>query len=164
MDMTIHDFDMARFLTGSEAEEVYAAGAVLVDPAIGEAGDIDTAVITLRMTNGSLVTINNSRKAAYGYDQRAEVFGSKGCASCANKTNSSIELSTQEGVWREKPLYFFLERYMQSFGDEMKAFIQSIENKKPTPVGAEDGLAPVRIAMAAKKSLELKRPVKLIEV
>lgn len=163
-DMTIHDFDMARFLSGSEADEVYVAGAVLVDPAIGEAGDIDTALITIKMKNGSIVNIDNSRKAAYGYDQRAEVFGSKGKLESGNDTASTVTLSTEEAVTSEKPLYFFLERYMDSFRDEMKEFIDAVVNDKPTPVQGIDGLKPALIAQAALKSYKENRPVKLSEV
>jgi len=164
MDMTIHDFDMARFLSGSEAEEVYVAGAVLVDPEIGEAGDIDTALITIRMQNGAIVNIDNSRKAVYGYDQRAEVFGSKGKAESSNDMASTVVLSTADGVTSEKPLYFFLERYMDSFRDEMKEFISAVVNDTQTPVQGIDGLKPALIAKAAKKSYDEKRPVKLSEV
>ncbi|MDK2809985.1 MAG: myo-inositol 2-dehydrogenase / D-chiro-inositol 1-dehydrogenase [Petroclostridium sp.] len=161
LDMTIHDFDMARYLSGSEVEEVYAQGAVLVDPAIGEAGDVDTAVITLKFKNGAIGIIDNSRKAVYGYDQRVEVFGSKGCVTVSNDTPSSAVLSTVEGVMSEKPKYFFLERYMDSFVQEMKDFFDAIVNNKETPVTGIDGLKPVLIGLAAKKSLEEGRPVKV---
>lgn len=164
LDMTIHDFDMARYLSGSEAEEVFAYGAVLVDPAIGEAGDIDTAVISIKMKNGAIVTIDNSRKAVYGYDQRAEVFGSLGAVSVSNDTPSKAVISTADGVCGEKPLYFFLERYMQSFGDEIKEFVSAIVQDTDTPVGAADGLAPIKIALAAKKSLVENRPVLISEI
>ncbi len=159
MDMTIHDFDMVRYLSGSEAVSVYASGAVLVDPEIGKAGDIDTAVITIKLANGAIAVINNSRKAAYGYDQRAEVFGSKGSVAVTNNCPSTAVISTESGIVSEKPLYFFLERYMQSFADEMKEFFNAIRYNKPVPVGAKDGLAPVLIALAAKKSLETGAPV-----
>jgi len=155
---------MARFLSGSEADEVYVAGAVLVDPAIGEAGDIDTALITIKMKNGCIVNIDNSRKAAYGYDQRAEVFGSKGKVESGNDMASTVILSTEDAVISEKPLYFFLERYMDSFRDEMKEFIDAVVNDKPTPVQGIDGLKPALIALAAKKSYLENRPVKLSEV
>ena len=164
LDMTIHDFDMVRFLAGCDAEEVYVQSAVLVDPAIGEAGDVDTAVITLKMENGAIAVIDNSRQAVYGYDQRAEVFGSKGMAATANDTLSSIVLSNADGVTGEKPLYFFLERYMQSFATEVKGFINAIENDTDTPVGVEDGLKPVLMGLAAKKSMLEHRPVKLSEI
>ena len=164
LDMTIHDFDMVRFLAGCDAEEIYVQSAVLVDPAIGEAGDVDTAVITLKMENGAIAVIDNSRRAAYGYDQRAEVFGSKGMVATANDTLSTAVLSNAEGVTGEKPLYFFLERYMQSFATEVKGFINAIENDTNTLVGVEDGLKPVLMGIAAKKSVEEHRPVKLSEI
>ncbi|KOA19148.1 inositol 2-dehydrogenase [Clostridium homopropionicum DSM 5847] len=164
LDMTIHDFDMVRFLSGSEVEEVYAAGTVLVDPAIGEAGDIDTAIITLKFANGALGVIDNSRRAAYGYDQRAEVFGSKGAVATGNDSPSTAVISTENGIVSEKPLYFFLERYMQSFSQEMKEFVDAIVNDTEVPVNAMDGLKPVLIGLAAKKSLQEGRPVKISEL
>ena len=164
LDMTIHDFDMVRFLAGCDAEEIYVQSAVLVDPAIGEAGDVDTAVITLKMENGAIAVIDNSRRAAYGYDQRAEVFGSKGMVATANDTLSTAVLSNAEGVTGEKPLYFFLERYMQSFATEVQGFINAIENDTDTLVGVEDGLKPVLMGIAAKKSVLEHRPVKLSEI
>lgn len=164
LDMTIHDFDMVRYLSGSEVVEVHAYGNVLVDPAIGEAGDIDTAIVTMKLENGALAVIDNSREAAYGYDQRAEVFGSKGAVAVKNDTNSTAVISTKDGVTGEKPLYFFLERYMQSFADELKAFVDAVVNDTEVPVGANDGLAPVLIGLAAKKSLVEKRPVRIDEI
>ena len=164
LDMTIHDFAMVRFLAGCDAEEIYVQSAVLVDPAIGEAGDVDTAVITIKMENGAIAVIDNSRRAAYGYDQRAEVFGSKGMAATSNDTASSVVLSTDAGVTGEKPLYFFLERYMQSFATEVGCFIDAIENDTDTPLGVVDGLKPVLMGIAAKKSVEEHRPVKLSEI
>ena len=145
MDMTIHDFDMARFLTGSEAEEIYVAAASIVDPAIGEAGDVDTAVITMRFKNGAICVIDNSRKAAYGYDQRVEAFGSKGKVEISNDLPSTATWSTEDGVYSEKPLYFFLERYMDSFAEEMKQFADALINGTATPVTGIDGLIPIRI-------------------
>lgn len=164
MDMTIHDFDMARYLSGSEVEEVFVYGAVLVDPAIGKAGDIDTAVINLKFANGALGVIENSREAVYGYDQRVEVFGNKGCAAAFNDKPSSAILSTADGVESEKPLWFFLERYMESFTEEKKQFFAAIKNNTEVPVGAIDGLKPVLIAKAALKSLNEGRPVKISEI
>ena len=164
LDMTIHDFDMVRFLAGCDAEEIYVQSAVLVDPAIGEAGDVDTAIITLKMENGAIAMIDNSRRAAYGYDQRAEVFGSKGMAATANDTATTCVLSNVDGVTGEKPLYFFLERYMQSFATEVKDFINAIVNDTDTPVGVIDGLKPVLMGIAAKKSVEEHRPVKISEI
>lgn len=164
LDMTIHDFDMARYLSGSEVSEVYAAGAVLVDPAIGEAGDIDTAIITLKFENGAIGTIDNSRKAVYGYDQRVEVFGSGGMVAVSNNFPESHVLSNGDGVSSSKPLYFFLERYAESFTEEMRQFIEAIQLGKDTPVTALDGRKPIIIAMAAKRSLIENRPVKLTEI
>ena len=164
LDMTIHDFDMVRYLTASDVVEVFANGAVLVDPLIGEAGDIDTAIISLKMANGALAVIDNSRKAVYGYDQRAEVFGSKGQASVSNDTSSSLILSSETGIHAEKPLYFFLERYMASFTKEVRMFVQAIEQDSPVPVDINDGLQPVLIAAAALRSLKEHRPVLLSEI
>ncbi len=164
LDMMIHDFDMARFQAGSEVTEVYAVGAVLVDPAIGAAGDIDTAVVTLKFANGAIGVIDNSRKAVYGYDQRVEVFGSAGAAASENDTGSTVKLSNAAGVMGEKPLYFFLERYREAFVAEMRAFFDAIANGKPVPVTGEDGLQDLLVALAAKKSLLENRPVKLSEI
>lgn len=164
LDMTIHDFDMVRFLAGCDATEIYVQSAVLVDDAIGEAGDVDTAVITLQMENGAIAVIDNSRKAVYGYDQRAEVFGSRGMVATANDSLSTAVISNEQGVTGEKPLYFFLERYMDSFGEEMKQFIEAIENNLDTPLGVIDGLKPVLMGLAAKKSVEEHRPVNISEI
>ncbi|MEG1945600.1 MAG: inositol 2-dehydrogenase [Lachnospiraceae bacterium] len=164
LDMTIHDFDMVRFLAGCDAQEVYVEAAVLVDPAIGEAGDVDTAVITLKMENGAIAVIDNSRKAVYGYDQRAEVFGSKGMVATGNDTSSAAVISNGDGVTGEKPLHFFLERYMDAYSKEVKCFIDAIETNTDTPLGVMDGLKPVLMGLAAKKSLEEHRPVKISEI
>lgn len=164
MDMTIHDFDMARYLAGSEVTEVYASGAVLIDPAIGEAGDFDTAVIMLKFANGSTCVIDNSRQAVYGYDQRVEVFGSKGSAVAYNNTPTSVEVSTEEGVFTDKPLYFFLERYMDSFVQELQDFATALQEGSEPPVNGEDGLQSLLIALAATKSAHENRPVKIAEV
>lgn len=159
MDMTIHDFDMVRFLSGSEVESIFVQGAVLVDPEIGKAGDIDTALITMKLKNGALAVIDNSRRAVYGYDQRAEIFGDKGAVSSKNDAMSTVVTSTKDGVIGEKPLFFFLERYMDSFRLEMKQFISAVKNDKEVKVGAIDALKSVQIAMAAKESLEKGVPV-----
>ena len=164
MDMTIHDFDMARFLCGSEVTEVHAYGAVLVDPEIGKAGDIDTAVISLKFANGALGIIENSRKAVYGYDQRVEVFGAKGTAMADNNTPTSMIVLNESGTIRDKPLYFFLERYKTAFVAEMQAFVDAIREDKPTLVSGKDGLVPVLIAMAAKESLKTGKPVQVVSV
>ena len=164
LDMTIHDFDMARFLAGCDAEEVYVQSANLVDPAIGEAGDVDTAVITLTMENGAIAVIDNCRKAVYGYDQRAEVFGSEGMAAISNDSQSTTVISNAQGVTGEKPMFFFLERYMDAYGKEITAFIDAIEKGKDTPLNVYDGLKPVLMGLAAKKSSQEHRPVKISEI
>ncbi len=161
MDMTIHDFDMVRYLSGSEVDEIFVQGAVLVDPEIGKAGDIDTAVISMKLQNGAIAVIDNSRKAAYGYDQRAEVFGSKGAVETSNDAPSTMVMSNEAGVTAEKPLYFFLERYMESFSREVRMFVDSVKNGTETPVGALDALRPVQIAKAARESLDTGKPVKV---
>lgn len=164
LDMTIHDFDMACFLTDSDVEELYVNSAVFVDPAIGEQGDVDTAIITMKMANGALAVIDNSRKAAYGYDQRAELFGSKGMVATSNDTVSSAVISNADGVTGEKPLFFFLERYMGSFSEEMRQFTEAVINDTEVPVGIHAGLQSVKIGLAARKSVEEHRPVKISEI
>ena len=136
----------------------------LVDPAIGEAGDVDSAVITLKFKNGALGVIDNSRRAAYGYDQRIEVFGSKGAAQAQNDTPTTVTLANADGVTGDKPLYFFLERYMQSFRDEMIAFTDAVLYDLPTPTTGEDGLQSILVGLAAKKSVAEGRPVELCEL
>ncbi len=164
LDMTIHDFDMARFLAGCDVTEVYVNATCLVDPAIGEAGDVDTAIINLKFENGALGVIDNSRRAAYGYDQRIEVFGSLGAAMAANDTPTNVTVMNADGVTTDKPLYFFLERYMQSFRDEMIQFVDAVQNDKPTPTTGLDGLNSILVALAAKKSVAEGRAVKISEI
>lgn len=164
LDMTIHDFDMVRFLLDSEVEEVFAYGGSLVNSEIGKAGDVDTAVISMKLENGAFAVIDNSRQASYGYDQRAEVFGSLGQVAVTNDTNSTAVISNENGVNAEKPLHFFLERYMQAYAEEIRCFVDAIVNDKDVPVNAVDGLKPVLIGLAAKKSLQENRPVKLSEI
>jgi myo-inositol 2-dehydrogenase/D-chiro-inositol 1-dehydrogenase len=159
--MTIHDFDMVRFLTGSEVEEVFACGAVLVDPAIGEAGDVDTAVTTLKMANGAIAVIENSRQAVYGYDQRVEVFGTGGSAEAGNETPNRVTISTSASVRSDKPLYFFLQRYQASFVAELEAFFASIRDNARPPVDGRDGLMSVLIGLAAARSMAENRPVRV---
>jgi myo-inositol 2-dehydrogenase/D-chiro-inositol 1-dehydrogenase len=162
--MTIHDFDMARYLMGSEIEEIYAAGGVMVDPAIGEAGDIDTAIITLRFENGAIGTIDNSRQTVYGYDQRVEVFGSQGVAMVGNKTPDQVIHAEAGGVHSAKPVYFFIERYTEAYVEEMKHFVQCILEDKEPPVTGTDGRIPVVIGHAAWKSYRENRPVRVTEI
>jgi myo-inositol 2-dehydrogenase/D-chiro-inositol 1-dehydrogenase len=159
LDMTIHDFDMVRYLSDSEVKEVYATGAVMIDPAIGEAGDIDTAITTMKLENGALAVIDNSRQAVYGYDQRIEVFGSKGSMEAGNRTPTRTVLTTADGVIRDKPLYFFLERYMDSFQAEMEEFIQALREDREPTAGGKDGLASILIGIAANESMETGNPV-----
>lgn len=163
LDMTVHDFDMARFI-GGEVEEVYANAAVTVDEAIGEAGDVDTALIALKFKNGAIGVIDNCRKACYGYDQRLEVFGTGGQASAANDTPTNVSYINENGNMTDKPLYFFLERYMQSFTDEMTEFINAVQNDEPTKTTVNDGLEALRLGLAAKLSVKEHRPVKLSEI
>ena len=164
IDMTIHDFDMARFLIGSEVEEIYAVAKVMVDPAIAEAGDVDTALGVLKFANGVIGTIDNSRKAVYGYDQRVEVFGSGGKIESDNNYPNSAFVSTAQSVYRDLPLNFFLERYKESYVNEMRAFVDAVTNGTPVPVNGYDGRVPVVMAKAARLSIDLDRPVKLTEI
>jgi myo-inositol 2-dehydrogenase/D-chiro-inositol 1-dehydrogenase len=164
LDMMIHDFDMARYLIGGDVEEVYATGGVMVDPRIGEAGDIDTALVVLRYAQGAIGSIDNSRQAVYGYDQRVEVFGSGGSIVAANRTPDNAIYSNADGVHAAKPLYFFIERYTDAFIAEMKEFITCIlEDKTPSVTGI-DGRIPVVMGLAARKSYRENRPVKLSEI
>ena len=163
-DMTIHDWDMARFQVGSEIEEVYTRGAVLIDPEIGKAGDIDTAVVILKFKNGVIGMIDNSRQAVYGYDQRVEVFGSKGCAIAENEQLNTVRLYTAEEIKEDNIPYFFLQRYMDSYAVELQSFLECLQNnKEPSPNG-DDGFQNVVIALAAQKSYEENRPVKISEI
>ncbi len=164
LDMTIHDFDMARYLMGSEVTQVFVAGGVMVDPKIGAAGDLDTAVTTLWFANGAIGTIDNCRQAAYGYDQRVEVLGSSGMSQAENNTPDRQVLSTKAGVVSAKPLFFFLERYMDAYIAEMKAFANAVAGHTPVPVTGNDGRAAVVIGLAAAKSYREGRPVKISEI
>jgi myo-inositol 2-dehydrogenase/D-chiro-inositol 1-dehydrogenase len=160
-DMTIHDFDMARWMLGEEPHEVFAYGANLVDQAIGAAGDIDSAMVLLRTPSGRMAHINNSRRASYGYDQRVEVFGSSGRLLAGNRTPTTVELADGQAVAADKPLHFFLERYADAYRIELAAFIDAVLNKTPMPVGAEDGRRALVLAEAANASLSSGKPVRL---
>jgi len=164
LDMTIHDFDMARYLSGSDVDTVYAQGAVLIDPEIGKLGDVDTAITTLTFKNGALGVIDNSRQAVYGYDQRVEVFGSKGYVEVKNDFPNSAVLSTADGVTHEKPHYFFLERYKTSYIEELKSFTGAVMRDEEPLVTGNDGLQPVLIGAAALRSLKEKRSVAIEEM
>lgn len=164
IDMSIHDFDMARYIVGSEVVEVYTKAAVLVDQELGKMGDVDTAIITLTFANDAIGVIDNSRKAVYGYDQRLEVFGSKGMVNVDNNFPENHRYYTSEGIHRSLPLNFFMDRYTVAYGNEMKAFCDLLNNNSSTEVSGEDGLKSVAIALAAKKSFIENRPVKLDEI
>ncbi|MDP9464564.1 MAG: inositol 2-dehydrogenase [Actinomycetota bacterium] len=164
LDMMIHDFDMARFVTGSEVVEVYAQAAVRVDPAIGEAGDVDTAVVVLRHESGCITTIDNSRQAVYGYDQRVEAFGSGGMAASDNPlSHTGVRRSAAGSVSQTFP-YFFLDRYIPSYIEEWKSFVDYVTKGGPSPVSADDGRAPLVIGLAAWKSVREARPVRCDEI
>jgi myo-inositol 2-dehydrogenase/D-chiro-inositol 1-dehydrogenase len=164
LDMMIHDFDMARFVTGSEVVDVYAQAAVRVDPAIGEAGDVDTAVVVLRHENGCITTIDNSRQAVYGYDQRVEAFGSGGMAASENPLTHTGMRRSAAGTISQTIPYFFLDRYIPSYIEEWKAFVAYIADGGPSPVSANDGRAPLVIGLAAWKSYRDGRPVRCDEI
>ncbi|KTC96086.1 inositol 2-dehydrogenase [Legionella erythra] len=161
MDMTIHDFDMARFLTSCEVVEVYASGAVLIDPDFEACQDVDTAIIQLRFANGALGVIDNSRQAVYGYDQRIEAFGSQGMLLADNQPNHTVKHYRQNSTTTANPKFFFLERYQQAFIAELLAFHDAWQQSKPSPVSGWDGLQALRIARAAKQSLATGLPVHL---
>lgn len=165
LDMTIHDFDMARFITGSEVSEVYASATARIDPELEKiCSDYDTAITSLKFENGAIGVIDNCRKASHGYDQRIEVLGSKGTAAMLNDTPSTAVLSTDEGICYEKPFNFFIQRYAGAYIEEIKEFFDAISENRQPSVGIIDGLRPVEIGMAAKKSVIEGRPVKLEEV
>jgi myo-inositol 2-dehydrogenase/D-chiro-inositol 1-dehydrogenase len=164
LDMTIHDLDMARFLTNSDVTEVYAKGYNLVDPAIGEAGDIDSAYLLLSFANNVTVMIENSRQASYGYDQRLEAFGSLGMVKADNPLRTTTVLSDSEGSHASRTLDFFIDRYTESYVREMRAFLDALQTKSPMPITGQDGLEAMYIALAAQRSLELGRPVRMEEV
>jgi myo-inositol 2-dehydrogenase/D-chiro-inositol 1-dehydrogenase len=164
LDMTIHDFDMARYLVGSEVTEIYAMGEVRVDSAIGDAGDLDTVLVTLRFANGVIGTIDNSRQAVYGYDQRVEVFGGAGAVRVGNDYPNTAILSDSESVRRDLPLNFFMERYTEAYVAEMEAFIGAVRAGHTAPVTGRDGRLSVIMGLAAQRSCEQNRPVALSEV
>jgi myo-inositol 2-dehydrogenase/D-chiro-inositol 1-dehydrogenase len=164
LDMMIHDFDMARFVTGSEVVEVFARGGVRVAPEFAEAGDIDTAIVTLVHASGCLTAIDNCRRTAYGFDQRVEAFGSDGMAASENPPAHTGVLTTGDGAHRPTLPHFFLERYLPSYEREWQAFISALQSGTRPPVGAEDARAPLIIGLAALQSLREGRAVRLDEV
>ncbi|MBV8953237.1 MAG: inositol 2-dehydrogenase [Solirubrobacterales bacterium] len=164
LDMMIHDFDMARFVTGSEVVEVFARGAVRVEPWFAQAQDVDTALVTLVHADGCLTAIDNSRRAAYGYDQRVEVFGSAGMAVSENPPAHSGVVTTAEGERRPPNPYFFLERYLPSYVREWQGFVEAVKTGTVPPVSTGDARAPLVIGLAALRSLREGRPVRVEEV
>ncbi len=164
LDMMIHDFDMARFVTGSEVVEVFAKAAVRVDPAIGEAGDVDTAVVVLTHENGCITTIDNSRQAVYGYDQRVEAFGSGGMAASENPLAHTGMRRSAAGTSQQTIPYFFLDRYIPSYVAEWTAFVDYVRNGGQSPVDAVSGRAPLVIGLAAGLSAREGRVVRCDEI
>jgi len=164
MDMTIHDFDMARFIVGSEVEEVFAKAAVRVDKAIGKVGDIDTAVITLKFANGCLGVIDNSRQAVYGYDQRLEVFGSKGMSKIENNYADTQQFFDKKGSHKGLPYNFFMDRYTESYCREMIAFVDAVKNNQPILGNVQDALMATKIAIAANESVRKNKVIRLSEL
>jgi len=162
LDMMIHDFDIARYLLDQEVVELIAVGSCLIDPAIGKVGDIDTAVVTLKYENGAWGTIDNSRKAVYGYDQRIEIFGSEGCVTVGNPRPTEVTVNSSNNTISDKPLYFFIERYQEAYLTEMEEFIKCIQEDKEPSVGGLDGKISVQMGYAAKESLSKRSFVKLI--
>src|SRR5512145_1530410 len=161
LDFTIHDFDMARWLLGEEPVEVFAMGECLVDRKIGAAGDIDSAMVLLRTGSDRMCHINNSRRAAYGYDQRIEVLGARGMLRVENLGATTVEHFGPRGTVADRPLDFFLERYADAYRAEMAAFLRSLTQSTPMPVGAKDGRQALVLAEAALQSHKKKKPVRL---
>jgi len=163
-DMMIHDFDMANFLMGAAPVSVSAVGTSIVDPAIGAAGDVDTAVVTLSYADGRIAVIKNSRRAVYGYDQRVELLGSEGLLQAQNMLENTVVKSTAAGVTGAKPTYFFLERYMAAYAAEWAAFVAAVTEGTPVPVTLGDGVAALAMAEAATRSAKAGQPVSLSDV
>ncbi len=161
LDMMIHDFDMMRYISGSDIVEIFVNSAVLINKEIGEAGDVDTAIVTVKLANGALGVIDNSRQAVYGYDQRVELFGSKGQAIANNDKPTTVEVSTANSVTTDKIPYFFLDRYTQAFLDEFNSFIDSVLNNKKVKVNGLDAKRAVQVALAADESNRTGLPVKI---
>jgi myo-inositol 2-dehydrogenase/D-chiro-inositol 1-dehydrogenase len=163
LDLAIHDFDMVRFQLG-DVVEVYAAGGVLIEPKLNEFGDIDTDVVILKFANGAVGTIDNSRKAVYGYDQRLEVFCSNGTAMANNEVETTTVKGNTDGFLSAKLPYFFMQRYAPCYVEEVREFIECIRDDKPTPTSGADGRAAVVLGYAAWKSFRENRPVKVSEI
>jgi myo-inositol 2-dehydrogenase / D-chiro-inositol 1-dehydrogenase len=163
-DMTIHDFDVARWLLGEEVEAVQAAASVLVDPEIGRRGDFDSVNVILTTASGRQCTITNSRRATYGYDQRIEVLGSKGAVAAENIRQANIEIATAEGFTRPPLLDFFMTRYIAAYAAEIAAFVAALRDGTPPPTTGQDGLMALALADAALKSVAERRAVRVSEI
>ena len=163
-DMTIHDYDMVRYLSGSEVEELFVSGGVMVDPIFKEYGDLDTVLINLKFKNGAIGIIDNCRRAVYGYDQRAEILGSKGQVSVCNKLIDSVEIYDAKNISKSLLQKFFMDRYVDAFLNEMKEFISCIVKDVTPSVTGIDGKLPIILAMASRLSYEKNRPVKISEI
>lgn len=164
VDMTVHDFDLARYLIGSEIEEIYATGTINIVPELAELGDLDTTLLIMRFQNGVLGMIDNSRKAVFGYDQRVEVFGSGGSAKTDNRYANAVTISDGASIRRDPPFEFFMERYTESFAREMESFVRALSEGTPIEVDGFDGRMPVVMGVAAFLSHERGRPVRMEEI
>jgi len=164
LDMTIHDFDMACYVTASKVVEVYAQGAVRIDPKFAELGDVDTAIVTLVHESGCFTVIDNSRQSVYGFDQRVEVFGSKGLAAADNPLAFTSTLRTADGTRQPALPHFLLERYIPSYINEWRAFVDAVTMGGPSPLGAAEGRSPLVIGLAAGLSMKEHRPVATAEI
>lgn len=161
-DMMIHDLDMARWLLGDEPVSVYAAGSALVDPGIGDMGDVDSAVVTLETRDGVLCQIANSRRAAYGYDQRLEVLGARGMLRAENVAPHTVTTWSADGIWHDKPPHFFVERYAEAYRAEVDHFVRAVGSpEQPLLTGPHDGRQALVLADACLESMETGRPVRL---
>jgi len=160
-DFSIHDMDTLRFISGCDVEEIYATGTVLVDPEIGKLGDIDTALITAKLSNGALCMIDLSRETKYGYDQQLEVLGTKGCAAVHNTSPTNASLSTANGIVKDKPHFSFVERYKEAYIIETREFIDCVLNDQEPIVTGDDALAAMQVAQAAGESFKINKPVRI---
>ena len=160
-DFSIHDMDTLRFISGCDVEEIYASGTVLVDPEIGKLGDIDTALIIAKLTNGALCMIDLSRETKYGYDQQLEVLGTKGCAAVHNTSPTNASFSTADGIVKDKPHFSFVERYKEAYIIEIKEFIDCVQNNQAPLVTGDDALAAMQVAQAAGESFKINKPVRI---
>lgn len=163
-DMMIHDFDMANFIMGEAPVTVMATGSSIVDPEIGAAGDVDTAVVTLTYADGRIAVIRNSRRAAYGYDQRVELLGSEGLLEVQNMLENTLVKSTAAGVTGARPTHFFLERYMPAYEAEWAAFVEAVSSGSAMPVTLDDGVAALAMAEAATRSAGSGQPVRMGDI